>query len=105
MKKTFVQDRVTGKFIEVTHKRSAPQSAAVHLPESFVSPIDGTIIDSKGKLAAHNKRHGVSNDPDSLREKNEAFKRQQNTPLSKRERLNDLVQAHDFVQQNQHLYH
>ena len=29
--------------------------------EAFVSPVDGSIIDDRGKLRDHNKRHGVTN--------------------------------------------
>ncbi len=29
--------------------------------ESFISPIDGTVISSRPKLEAHNKKHGVTN--------------------------------------------
>tara|TARA_R110002153_G_scaffold274037_1_gene446788 strand:- start:26758 stop:27153 length:396 start_codon:yes stop_codon:yes gene_type:complete len=32
--------------------------------EAFKSPIDGSIISDRGKLAAHNKRHGVTNSAD-----------------------------------------
>tara|TARA_R110000851_G_scaffold288960_2_gene443095 strand:- start:5157 stop:5552 length:396 start_codon:yes stop_codon:yes gene_type:complete len=32
--------------------------------ESFKSPIDGSIISDRRKLAAHNKRHGVTNSAD-----------------------------------------
>ena len=36
------------------------------LAESFVSPVDGTVISSRSTLRAHNRRNGVSdvgNDP------------------------------------------
>jgi hypothetical protein len=32
--------------------------------EEFKSPIDGSIISSRGQLAAHNKKHGVTNASD-----------------------------------------
>lgn len=68
MRKRYIQDRETGKFI--THdefnkkfygdkKRNASHSILGEL-EEFVSPIDGSLIDDRSKLRAHNKRHGVT---------------------------------------------
>lgn len=46
------------------------RSAAIHMDlDSFVSPIDGTVISSRPGLVEHNRRHGVTNDLDSLKEK------------------------------------
>jgi len=51
-------------------KGRAAQSASVHMDmDSFVSPIDGTVISSRPVLEEHNRRHGVTNDLDNLREK------------------------------------
>lgn len=62
------QDRETGEFIEITDKRA---SARVHIHVDhvdFVSPITGTRIRNNRELLEHNKKHGVSNDLDSLRD-------------------------------------
>ena len=57
------QDRVTGKLIPIdaaAHKRS--MGAAIHGDiESFVSPVDGTVITDRRQLAEHNKRNNVVN--------------------------------------------
>jgi|TARA_R110000796_G_scaffold134980_1_gene251098 MFS superfamily sulfate permease-like transporter len=51
-------------------KRAMDRSAAIHMDvDAFVSPIDGTIISSRPVLVEHNRRHGVTNDLDSLKEK------------------------------------
>jgi|TARA_R110000822_G_scaffold47505_1_gene125962 MFS superfamily sulfate permease-like transporter len=51
-------------------KGRSAKSASVHMDlDSFVSPIDGTVISSRPLLEEHNRRHGVTNDLDSLREK------------------------------------
>ena len=66
-KKTYRQDRETGKLIEV--RKVAGQSHFIRgVFQPYVSPIDGSVIKSRGGLAEHNKRHGVSNDLDHLRE-------------------------------------
>ena len=36
--------------------------------QPYISPIDGSVIKSRGGLEEHNKRNGVSNDLDHLRE-------------------------------------
>ncbi len=65
----WTQDRETGKFIEVQKVRKASNGPYVHRDiEPFVSPVDGSVISSANQLRDHNKKHGVSNDLDSLRE-------------------------------------
>ena len=62
MKKSWVQDPATGKLIpkEEWIHRSQP-STYVHGDISpFVSPIDGSTIYTRRQLAAHNRRHGVT---------------------------------------------
>ena len=57
----FIQDRETGKLIPADqYHRQQNESAAVHGDiEAFVSPIDGSVIDDRAKLRAHNKKHDV----------------------------------------------
>ena len=59
----------------------------------FISPVDGTRIDSKRKLDNHNRQHGVSNDLDSLREQTQ--KASQPKTLSPRERKNQIADAYE----------
>ena len=66
-KRTYRQDRETGKLIEV--RKVVGQGHFIRGSfQPYVSPIDGSVIKSRGGLAEHNKRHGVSNDLDHLRE-------------------------------------
>lgn len=60
---SWIQDRKTGKLVpKEEYVRQESQSAYVMGDlESFVSPIDGTVISDRGHLRAHNKRHGVTN--------------------------------------------
>ena len=64
---TYRQDRETGKLIEV--RKVVGKSHFIRgVFQPYVSPIDGSVIKSRGALAEHNKRHGVSNDLDHLRD-------------------------------------
>ena len=60
---SWVQDSETGEFIPRGEYQAADPDAPAVLgsPEAFVSPIDGTVIDDRGALRRHNKRHGVTN--------------------------------------------
>lgn len=60
---SWVQDSETGKLIPKSEANlHDPDAPAVHGGiESFVSPIDGTLIDDRAKLRAHNTKHGVTN--------------------------------------------
>ena len=65
----------------------------------FRSPIDGSIISTRAGLNAHNARHGVSNDPDSLAEKTKRHLDNQQShgrgPNAKKERIADLIEGYD----------
>ena len=62
------QDHETGKLIEIT---APPPKGKTHYIgnsfEPFVSSVDGSRIRTRKQLVEHNRRNGVSNDPDSLR--------------------------------------
>ena len=61
------QDRETGKLIEVGKTVGTGHFIrGAFVP--YVSPVDGTVIKTRAGLIDHNKRNGVSNDLDSLRE-------------------------------------
>ena len=48
-----------------TAQRTSVNGPMVMKPlEDFKSPIDGSIISSRGQLKAHNERHGVTNSSD-----------------------------------------
>ena len=57
----------------------------------FVSPVDGSHIRTGKQLIDHNKRHGVSNDLDSLREQTQ--RANETTVLSKSERKDAINDA------------
>ena len=88
------QDRETGKLIEVKKVRAANSGPAVHRDiEPFVSHVDGSYISSNSQLREHNKKHGVSNDLDSLREQTQ--REMQRTPYtgSREERITDIKES------------
>lgn len=61
--------------------------------DAFVSPVDGTVIDDRGKLREHNKRHGVTNVQDygegyfERRGKEKYAEQQGTTRAAKRDRI------------------
>lgn len=65
---TYVRDPITGKYVHVPCGTSASDPRArVNAPmvmkplQEFVSPIDRQVISNRTQLAAHNKKHGVTN--------------------------------------------
>lgn len=91
-------------FVEVPVHASSRASVAPSIRtdvDPFRSPIDGSIIRTRKQLDEHNRRHGVSNDLDSLREKTQQqLQRQANPALrTKKERLNSIVEAVNKVEQ------
>jgi hypothetical protein len=92
----FIQHPTSGKLIPAAEyvRPDTNQSAYVMGDlQGFVSPIDRTLIDDRGKLRRHNKKHGVTNSADyspahfdkkQLAMKNE---REGNTPQAKQERV------------------
>lgn len=60
---TYVYDPIQKKVVEKS-KRTLPASHAIHTMEPFVSPIDGSIIRDGAQLAAHNRKHGVTDHRD-----------------------------------------
>lgn len=87
-----------GGLVEIFNSDNASVSASIHKDiEPFKSPIDGSAINTRSQLEAHNKRHGVSNDLDSLRERSAQYLKSQHvdTAVNKRERIAKLVEAYD----------
>lgn len=105
MRRTYRQNKETGKFEEVNRSYSQKLASVTDDLVPFISPVDGSHISTKGELERHNKRNGVTNDIDSLKEKASQQLARQRAPVgNKDERVKDIVSAHDFVTQNQHLY-
>jgi hypothetical protein len=57
---TYIQCKTTGKFIEKSKFLAEAHSAAVLVMDSFVSPLDGSLIRDPAQLRAHNRKHGVT---------------------------------------------
>ena len=62
MKKTYRQDKVSGKFLEVVKTSAAHGTMIQGAFEPFVSHVDGSHITTRSQLAEHNKRHNVTQD-------------------------------------------
>lgn len=97
-KRTWVQ--TADGLVEVFRDRSASVAPNICKDiEPFKSPIDGTIVNTRAQLMAHNQRHGVTNDLDSLKEKTRLHLENQQghgkSAASKKERINALVEAYD----------
>ena len=63
---SWIQDPITGKLVP-KHEYIAPDNRTAFIQgdiESFVSPIDGTVIDDRRKLREHNRRHSVTDSRD-----------------------------------------
>lgn len=94
MKRTWIQDPDTGLLVEKDKfQRKTPTAPAIHGDiDSFVSPVDGTIISDRSHLRAHNARHEVTNvreyGPDwfERRGKEKYNEQQGKTPQQRRER-------------------
>ncbi len=102
MKKTYVQDPETGKFVEKKHFLAAQQHA-IHVMTPFKSPIDGTIISDPAQLRAHHKQHGTTDSRDYSPEFMEKASRARDLrlqgldPASKKGRINALIEATKHV--------
>ena len=100
---SWIWDATTGELVEkssYTPQDNSPCAPAVHGSlDAFVSPVDGSIIDDRGKLREHNKRHGVTNVADYgegyfERRGKEKFADQQGaTKEAKMERVNAIKKA------------
>jgi len=61
----YIRDPETGKYVPcetMSRDLGRVNAPMVMRPmEDFVSPIDNSVISSREQLAAHNKKHGVTN--------------------------------------------
>lgn len=61
---SYIQDPDTGELIERSEyvpKVTVNAPMVMNPMQDFVSPIDKTVISTRSQLAAHNKKHGVTN--------------------------------------------
>jgi hypothetical protein len=65
-RRTWVQDPKTGKLVpKEEYVRESRTSAYIQGDiDAFISPIDGSTIDDRGKLRRHMAEHGVTNSQD-----------------------------------------
>ncbi len=102
-RKTYVYDPQSKKVVEKSELIARNTSAAVHTMQPFVSPIDGSVIRSPAQLAAHNRKHGVTDrrdyGPDWFERKRRELelKRQSLDSASKRDRIEALKRATEHV--------
>jgi hypothetical protein len=96
-RRTYRQNPDTKEWVEVErgHRKETVGYASF---ESFVSPIDGRRVRNVKELTEHNRRHGVTNDIDSLREKGRRELNRKPNTGNKKERVAALVDAYDRVQ-------
>ncbi len=85
------QDRETGKLVEVVKQEPYRGHFVQSSDVDFISPVSGAHIRTRQQLVDHNKRHGVSNDLDSLRE--QTARANEPVRLSKRERKDNIADA------------
>jgi len=82
-RRTWVQDPDTGKLIpKAEYRRGKDYQHYVQGDiEAFVSVIDGSVIDDRGKLRRHNAKHGVTHtedySPEFMRRRRESIHRAQ----------------------------
>lgn len=80
------QDRETGKLIEI--RKVVGQSHYIRgVFQPYVSTVDGTVIGTRAQLAEHNKRNGVSNDLDHLRQQVSDSRRTKNNETQHERKL------------------
>lgn len=96
---SWIQDPLTGKLIprdEYVRPCLNPSASIQGDIESFVSPIDGQLIDDRGKLRRHNKQHGVTNSADYtdqwVKNRRASIEREGERKL-KQSRINDINAA------------
>ena len=94
--KTYRQNPDTKEWYEVERGYRKETAGYVSF-EPFISPVDGRRVRTVKELGEHNRRHGVTNDIDSLREQGQReLKRKPNTG-NKKERVAALLDAYDQV--------
>ena len=98
----FIQHPETGKLIpadEYVRPDTTKSAYVMGDINPFVSPISKELIDDRGKLRRHNKRHGVTNvadySPDHFKkaEINRKNEREGRTAQAKRERVETIKAA------------
>lgn len=99
MTRRWRQDATTGKLVEITAPAQSGDGFYINGPfEPLVSPIDGSRIRNRQQLVEHNRRHGVTNDLDSLREKSQRSLNKTPYTGTKAERTAAIVDAIERTQ-------
>lgn len=111
MRKTYVQDKETGEWVEVQRSRSSGHFVRGDV-EPFVSPVDGSLIGSASQLREHNRRNGVvsmddwGNQSEYVKREQEAAKKQD--AQVRKEKLIHAVDQHrhnNFKTFNRYMEH
>ena len=67
MRRRFIYDKAAGAVVPYEHRASArSHEIMTDLKESFVSPVDGSVVTRRAQRRQHNARNGcedVGNDP------------------------------------------
>lgn len=92
-KRTWVQDAKTGKLREVTKERVSRHNLAIHSFSPVISPVTGEHIRSATQLREHEKRTGMTNDLDSLREQAQRESTRKHKTGTRQDRLNGLLDS------------
>lgn len=76
----FIQDPITLKLVPAEEYHQRQEAHAIHARfDSFVSHVDGSVIDSRKKLREHNAKHNVvsaadmGNEGEAARKEREKF--------------------------------
>lgn len=96
-RRTYRQNPETGELYEVT-RGYRKENVGYDSFEPFLSPVDGSRIRTRGELAQHNLKHGVTNDIDSLREQGLRHANRKPDTGPRKERIAALVDAYERVQ-------
>ena len=85
------------QMIEITRTPSINVFSIRADVEPFRSPVDGTMINTRTQLLAHNQRHSVTNDIDSLNEKAQRANTREPYTGSSHERKLDIADSLERV--------
>jgi hypothetical protein len=86
------QDAKTGEFIPIDEAARASTGSAIHGDiQSFVSPVDGSVISDRHQLREHNKRNNVVNAAEFDGQKQAPTDRSRQEIQRDRERINESI--------------
>jgi hypothetical protein len=86
------QCRETGEFIPIDEAARASAGSAIHGDiQSFVSPVDGSVISDRHQLREHNKRNNVVNAAEFDGQQKAPEGRTRQEVQRDRERINETI--------------